>query len=218
MNSAATAGLVFAGGAHVVLHVAGAENAARIDVFESSEDFLGRTFGHVGDDVEAAAMAHAHDELDRAEPGAGVENFVDQRDQGGDAFEREAFAAEITLLHHLLEDIGTDEQVEDAPLIFLGRLGFDSFENPAAALRPVDVIDFDADGAGIDGAGFASVLAFALQFGSFTGAEKTEGIEIALKVSPLSVDAENALAFGVGGAGAVGSFDDSGAGTAIGGL
>ena len=45
---------------------------------------------------------------------AGVENFVDQRDERGDAFEREALAAEIALLHDLLEDVGADEQIEDA--------------------------------------------------------------------------------------------------------
>jgi len=50
--------------------------------------------------------------------------FVDQRDQGGDAFEREALAAEITLLHDLLEDVGADEQVEDALLVFFLGLGF----------------------------------------------------------------------------------------------
>ncbi len=63
-------------------------------------------------------MAHAHDEFDGAEAGGGVENFVDQRDEGGDAFEREALAAEIALLHDLLEDVGADEQVEDALLVF----------------------------------------------------------------------------------------------------
>ena len=61
VNLAAAAGGVFAGGSHVIFHVAGAENAARIDVFESGKDFLGRALRDVGDDVEASAMAHAHD-------------------------------------------------------------------------------------------------------------------------------------------------------------
>jgi hypothetical protein len=41
VDFAAAASDVLAGGAHVVLHVAGAENAARINVFEASKDFLG---------------------------------------------------------------------------------------------------------------------------------------------------------------------------------
>ena len=61
VNLAAAARDVFAGGAHVIFHVAGAENAARVDIFESGKDFLRRTLGDVGDDVEASAMAHAHD-------------------------------------------------------------------------------------------------------------------------------------------------------------
>ena len=51
--------------------------------------------------------------------GGGVENFVDQRNEGGDAFEREALAAEIALLHDLLEDVGAGEQVEDASLVLV---------------------------------------------------------------------------------------------------
>ena len=65
---------------------------------------------------------------------AAVENFIDQRDQGGDAFEREALAAEIALLHDLLEDVGASQQVEDALLVFLRRLGFHVLVDPAAAL------------------------------------------------------------------------------------
>ena len=51
--------------------------------------------------------------------GGGIENFVDERDEGGDAFQRKALAAEITLLHDLLEDVGADEQVENALLDLL---------------------------------------------------------------------------------------------------
>ena len=61
VNFAAASRDVFAGRAHVVFHVAGAENAARVNVFESGEDFLGWPLGDVGDHVQASAMAHAHD-------------------------------------------------------------------------------------------------------------------------------------------------------------
>ena len=122
-------------------------------------------------------MAHAHHQFDCAASRAGVENFIDQRDERGDAFEREALAAEVTLLHDLLEDVGADEQVEDALLVFfwLEPAGFHLLVDPAAAFGSVDVVDFDADGAGIDGAGFAGVLAFDLQFGVSRGRRKPSG-------------------------------------------
>ena len=52
---------VLAGGAHVVLDVAAAEDAARVDVFELGEDLGGRAADGVGHDVEAAAMRHGDD-------------------------------------------------------------------------------------------------------------------------------------------------------------
>ena len=218
VNFAAAARGVFAGGSHVILHVSGAENAARIDVFESGEDFLRRPLGDMGDHVEAAAMAHAHDELDGAEPGGGIENFIDERDQSGDAFEREALAAEIALLHDLLEDVGTGEQVENALLVFFGNpkpaTGFHALIDPAAALGGVDVIDFNADGAGVDGAGFAGVVALAFEFGGLARTEEAEGVEIAFEISELAVGVENAFALGIGGVG----FEDGRAGAAIGSL
>ncbi len=76
------------------------------------------------------------------------------------------------------------------------------------------MIDLDADGAGVDGAGFAGVFAFVLEFGRFAGTEKAEGVEVALEVSPLAVGVEDALALGVGAVG----FGDGGAGAAIGSL
>ena len=167
VNFAAAARDVFAGRAHVIFHVAGAENAARVDVFEAGKDFFGIALGDVGNHVQTAAMAHAHHKFDGAQAGAGVENFIDQRDERGDAFEREALAAEIALLHDLLENIGADEQVENALLIFFCNLEtlrrrFHALVDPAAAFGSVDVINFDADGGGVDGAGFARVFTFDL--------------------------------------------------------
>ena len=93
------------------------------------------------------------------------------------------------------------------------RRRFHLLVDPAAALGRIDMVDLDTDGAGVDGAGFAGVLAFVLEFGRFAGAEEAEGIKVALEVSPLAVGIENALAFGIG---AVVGFSDGGAGAAIG--
>ena len=48
VNFAAAVRFVFAGCAHVIFHVAGAENAARVDVFESGKNFLRRAAGPRG--------------------------------------------------------------------------------------------------------------------------------------------------------------------------
>ncbi len=197
MNFASAARDVFAGRAHVVLHVAGAEDAAGIDVFKASKDFFGGTFRDVSDDVEASTVAHAHDQLHGAEARAGIENFIDQRDERGHAFEGEALATEIALLHDLLEDVGADEEIENASLVLFLRFGLHPLVDPAAAFGSVDVIDLDADGRGVDGAGFAGIFTVDLQFGSDARTEKAERIEIALKVSPLAEGAEDALALGV---------------------
>ncbi len=152
----------------------------------------------MSDHVEAAAVAHAHDKFRAAEAGAGIENFIYQGDQRSDAFEREALAAEVTLLHDLLENIRTDKQVKNALLIWLRRLGFHLRVDPAAAFGGVDVVDFDANGRGVDGAGFAGVLAFDLQLRSGARPQKAEGIEVAFKISPLTKSAEHAFALRVG--------------------
>ena len=190
VNFVAAARDVFAGRAHVIFHVAGAENAARIDIFKAGEDFFEDPLGDMRDYVEAAAMAHAHDEFRGAEPRAGIEKFIDQRDQRGNAFEREAFAAKVTLLHNLLEDIGADEQVENARLVFFCDLEtlsrrFHLLVNPAAAFGRVDVVDFDADRRGVNGAGFARVFAFDLQFWSGDAAEESRGDRDRLRDIPI---------------------------------
>ncbi len=52
---------VFSGGAHVVFHVPGAENTARVNVFKAGKKFFRGAARDVGNYVEASAMAHAHD-------------------------------------------------------------------------------------------------------------------------------------------------------------
>ncbi len=59
MNFGAAAGDVLAGSAHVIFHVAATENAARVHVFESRENFFWGAPGDIHHDIEATAMAHA---------------------------------------------------------------------------------------------------------------------------------------------------------------
>src|SRR5579885_3120491 len=71
----------------VIFDVAGAEDAARIDILESRNDFVRRLASGVNHYVEAAAMTHGHDRLDGAVLAGGVEEGVEQRDESGDALE-----------------------------------------------------------------------------------------------------------------------------------
>ena len=175
VNLAAAAGGVFAGRAHVIFHVAASRERCADRRLQIRQRFpAGGRLRDVSDHVQASAMAHAHDEFDGAALAGGIENFVHQRDQRGDAFERKALAAEIALLHDLLEDVGADEEVEDALLDFFRnfetlRRRFHLLVDPAAALGRVDVVDLDTDGAGVDGAGFAGVLAFVSRVRAFRG-------------------------------------------------
>jgi len=98
----------------------------------------------------------------------------------------------------LLEHVGADEEIENTLLIFFCNLGssggrLHALVDPAAAFGSVNVINLDADCGGINGARFAGVFAFELQFRSDARAQKTERIEIGLDVSPLPEGAKNAF-------------------------
>src|SRR5215472_5444944 len=113
---------VFPGRTHVILHVARAENTARVHVFKPRENFLGRTPRDMSDHVKPSAMAHAHDELNCTLLPRGFKNLINQWQQGGDAFQRKTLAAEISLLHHLFEYVGTNQEIESARLVVRRRL------------------------------------------------------------------------------------------------
>ena len=84
--------------AHVVLHVAATQHAARVYILESAEDLLRRPPGDLHNHVQPPAVAHAHHQFDGAPFSGRLQNLIDQRDQRGYAFERKAFGAEIALL------------------------------------------------------------------------------------------------------------------------
>ena len=79
VNFLAAACQVFAGRAHVIFHIAAAKHAARIDIFESRKNFFRSPLRHMGNDVQAPTMTHAHDQFDRAPLRCGIQNFIDQR-------------------------------------------------------------------------------------------------------------------------------------------
>ncbi len=102
------------------------------------------------------------------------------------------------MLHDLFEYVGTHQQVEDALLLDGSGLGLHVFLDPAAAFAIGDVHELDADGAGVDAAGFAGELAFDLQFRLRLRLEETERIEIGFEVSPVAEGVEHAFALEAG--------------------
>ena len=59
------------------------------------------------------------------------------------------------------------------------------------------MIDLDADGAGVDGAGLAGALPFPFEFRGEARAQESEGVEVAFEVSVLAVGGKDAVALGV---------------------
>ena len=102
----AAPGEELAGGADVIFHVASAQDAARVRIFELGKDIGGGFTEGVRHHVQASAMAHAHHGLLCAIVGGVVQHFIQKGNQDGDTFEREALGAEIARLNHLLEEIG----------------------------------------------------------------------------------------------------------------
>ena len=197
VNFRAAARDVLPGRAHVIFHVARSQHAARIDILEAGKNFLRRTPGHMRHYVEASAMAHAHHQFSRAALRARVQNFIHQRQQRGYAFQRKPFAAQITLLHHLLENVGADQQIENPLLVFPLGLGFHLLINPLPPLRRINVVDLHADGAGINRTRFRRVGALDPQLRHRARSQKTQRIEVALQVSPLPERLKHALALRV---------------------
>ena len=160
VNLHSAASDVFPSRAHVVLHVPTTQHTAWVHILEPGEELLGRTLGDVNYDVESATVAHAHHQFHGTTFAGGLENFVDERDKCGHAFEREALAAQIALLQNLLEEVSPYELIQHVFLIHGGWGAFHALPNPAAPLRIADVHELRAHRAAVHAAGFTGEFAF----------------------------------------------------------
>jgi hypothetical protein len=101
----------------VVLDVAVAEVEVRLAVLELGED-LARALAHdVGQDVQAAAVGHAQDDVLDALAAGVLDRLGEQRDQALGALEREALGAGVLLLDELLEQDGVGQAGQDVDLV-----------------------------------------------------------------------------------------------------
>src|SRR5260370_184496 len=144
--------------AHVIFHVARTQYAAWIDVFKTSDHLMRRLARRVDHYVQAAAVTHGHDGFERAMFARGVEDGVQERNQCGDTFEREALGAKIARLQNLFEKIGANQTLKDFVLIDLALRSFEPLSDPAAALPLLQMHEIGANRAAVDAAGFFSSL------------------------------------------------------------
>ncbi len=202
-----------ASGAHVVLDVAAAHGGLGVDVLELGEDFFGLAADGVDHDVEAAAVAHREDGTPNAVVGGGGEELVEERDEDGEPFQREALGAEVALLDDLLEEVGADEIGEDALLVdeavgggLIGRdVFFEALLDPGAALWRRDVHELGANGAAVVAASFLGGGAIGSGRGKGFGREVlAERVEGRLQVAPAAEDVEDGFAGGGGLGGGLG--------------
>ena len=158
-----------AGSADVVFHVAAAQDAARVGIFELGKDVGGRLTEGVRHHVQASAMAHPHDGLLRAKVGGVVQNLVQKGNQDGDAFEREALGAEIARLDHLLEEVGLGQPFQNLALVRHRRRLLHALLDPFPPGRVGKMHELDPDASAVIALGLVGFLALEVQFGNGFG-------------------------------------------------
>ena len=125
--------------AEVVLHVAIAHGGVGDVVLgEFVEDELVVLAEDVGQDVEPAAVGHAHDDLLHAVARAILHDLVEDGDDGLAALEREALLADVAGVEEFLEELALEQVGEHALLLGVGeavlaqRAGLEAVAQPAA--------------------------------------------------------------------------------------
>jgi hypothetical protein len=124
----------------VILHVAVAgDGVGDVVLGELLEERVEGLAQDAAEDVEAAAVGHAHDDLLDAGFGAVVDDGIERRDGGLAALEGEAFLADVFGVEKFLEQLGLVDAAEDADLERLGELrleagGLDALLEPAAGV------------------------------------------------------------------------------------
>jgi len=102
----------------VVLHVAIAgDGVAAGSSRELLEELVERLAHHAGEDVEAAAVGHAHDDLFDAGGRAVIDDGVERGDDGFATFEGEALLADVFRVEEFFEKLGLVDAAEDADLL-----------------------------------------------------------------------------------------------------
>ncbi len=142
----------------MILHVAVAKDGFRDVVFvEFGEELAAGLPERVDENVEPPAVGHADDDLLHAVGGAGLQQGVENGDEGLAALKGKALLTDIAGVEESFEGFGGDDFLEDAALLFRGEDGlvavaFHPVAEPAADGEVHDVHELDAEGAAV---GFA---------------------------------------------------------------
>jgi hypothetical protein len=135
----------------VVLHVAAAIGKAFFPVvLEFREDLLVGLVHHVVEDVQSAAVGHAHHALFNADRRGRLEHHVDRRDRALAPLEAEPLLARVPLLDEPLKSLRTDELLKHLQALLtrqrnLALVLLEVLEEPAALFRIGDVRELQAD-------------------------------------------------------------------------
>ena len=137
--------------AHMIFHVTAAEVQLRIDVFKLAKNVLRMLAHDVGQDIEASAVRHGHDDFVDALLTGFFNGHVEQGDQAFRAFERKAFRTGILALNKLFKNYGIGQPGKNSQLLFAADFGtvlrrLHAFLQPLAHVVVVDVHEFDTDG------------------------------------------------------------------------
>src|ERR1035437_7193172 len=150
-NLAAVGGLAHARGAQVILDVARALRAARVDIaFEFAEDLFEVLADRVGEDVEAPAVGHADHQLVDVAKGRALQRFFQDGERGFAAFQRESLLADEARVQEVFELFARHHRAHDAhargaverPVV---GLGLHALLQPALLLRHLDIHVLAAD-------------------------------------------------------------------------
>src|SRR5215469_5141880 len=102
-----------------------------------------------------------------------LQDFIDQWEQGGDAFERKPLGSQVALLQYQLEKFASDQKIENATLIDVRGCGFEVLLNPPPTGRVGNMHEFRAHGAAIDTARVLGEFAVDLEFGMRNGLQES---------------------------------------------
>src|SRR6202022_4090853 len=139
--------------------------------------------------IQAAAVTHREDCFCNSAGCTYLEDPIEERDQDGQTFQREALRPQITRLDHLLEQVGANELGEDMLLVRLRGNLLHALLQPLPPLQICDVHELDCNRPTVIAA--SQLIALPLRSSSRKGLRRkvlAKRIERGLQESPAAED------------------------------
>ena len=171
----------------MVADIATPEHALRVHVLEFGEDAGGGHADHVSHHVEPPPVAHGQQRQFRPIAGGGIQEGVQQGDEGSSPFQRVALGSYETGVEEPLEQFRLSQSFHNPATVRHKVVLLHMLRHPAAAIRVVDVLELDADGAAIDGSPpLRAWSAELLQIGMNDWLQPSQRVQIRLQIPPSS--------------------------------